>query len=365
MRTTQQISRMIVSGLLFVVFSFTAYAQDYTIDFSDTSTYEVTCGKVVPGQWSVKDDSCLLYTPYFRVDEETGSNVSFSFRVNQSGNGDGTDNGYVFHSIDDGEWILDTSWTAGGAPQVYSLSDELEGMAYGHYIRFMVALETNAHTEFWAIMGGDIEISDGDDTQSLISVWLGRPPAPPETDPFLPISLVSFTGKAANSEVTLQWSTATEVNNDYFTIERSENGNDFETIGYVKGSGNSNGLVEYRFEDFDPYSRTYYRLRQTDYNGAFSVSPVILVSTKETDRGEIAITTGNGAVNVMTNNTESGVMQINIYSVAGSMVYNGNVNVEEGSNTISVTPDMSTNSLYVVNVNLNNNLSATTKVFFK
>ncbi len=81
----------------------------------------------------------------------------------------------------------------------------------------------------------------------------------------LPIELVSFNAEAKNGRVELEWTTATETNNDFFTIERSADGQNFETLATVKGAGNSMAMREYFAEDAHPFSGvSYYRLRQTD-----------------------------------------------------------------------------------------------------
>jgi hypothetical protein len=366
MKALNNMYKAVFTSLLFVVFSFIANAQDYTVDFSDTSTYDVTCGKVVPAQWSVKNDSCLLYTPYFRVDAETGSDVNFSFRINQSGNGDVTDRGYVFHAIDDGEWILDSAWTAGGSPAVYTLEDGLEGLAFGHYIRFMVALRTDSKTEFWAIKSGEIEITDGDGlpSQQLISIWYGRPPVPPLTDPFdLPVELLSFSGKVDNGAVVLKWATASEINNDFFTIEKSEDGVFFEVIGAIAGAGNTNSRMDYSFTDDNPYELAYYRLKQTDYNGAFTYSSIIKVSEELCGTNEIEIASSNGSVNVLVNSTASGKLTISIYTLSGTLIFNSDNQIESGCSTIKVSPDVTRNSIYLVSASLNAQTPFSSKVY--
>lgn len=97
----------------------------------------------------------------------------------------------------------------------------------------------------------------------------------------LPIELLSFTGEKTGEEVLLQWSTASEINNDYFILERSINGKDFDKIVEIKGAGNSNEVLNYSFIDKHPANGiNYYRLKQIDYNGEHSFSGIIQVSNK-------------------------------------------------------------------------------------
>jgi hypothetical protein len=90
----------------------------------------------------------------------------------------------------------------------------------------------------------------------------------------LPVQLTFFKAQLKNKSVELKWTTASEINNDYFDIERSENGVDFISIGIVKGSGNSTATLNYFFSDFEPvYGISYYRLKQVDFDGRTSLSP--------------------------------------------------------------------------------------------
>lgn len=90
----------------------------------------------------------------------------------------------------------------------------------------------------------------------------------------LPIKLISFTAKAAdNKKVNVKWSTATEMNNDYFTVEKSRDAISFENIATVKGAGNSTSVLNYSLTDEFPYQGTsYYRLKQTDFDGKYTYS---------------------------------------------------------------------------------------------
>lgn len=95
----------------------------------------------------------------------------------------------------------------------------------------------------------------------------------------LPIELNSFTANCNNKLVELEWETATEKNNKEFALERSKDGFDWETIGVVKGAGNSASPKYYSFTDPKPSSNIlYYRLKQTDYNSESETSRMISVN---------------------------------------------------------------------------------------
>lgn len=91
----------------------------------------------------------------------------------------------------------------------------------------------------------------------------------------LPIELLSFTATAATNQVNLAWITASEKNNDYFTIERTLDGLTFEEVIRVQGQGNSSIKTSYEYTDTRPLSGvSYYRLKQTDFNGESEVFKV-------------------------------------------------------------------------------------------
>ena len=72
-----------------------------------------------------------------------------------------------------------------------------------------------------------------------------------------------------SSSVKTIWQTASELHNDYFIIEKSSNGYDWEQSGIVNGAGNSNQVLNYNFIDYFPYlGLSYYRLTQVDFDGA-------------------------------------------------------------------------------------------------
>ena len=89
----------------------------------------------------------------------------------------------------------------------------------------------------------------------------------------LPIELYSFKLSPQSFKVNIEWVTASETNNAFFTIERSKDGVDWEIAGQVEGAGNSTGFIQYQLSDLHPYTgQSYYRIRQTDFDGQSSVS---------------------------------------------------------------------------------------------
>jgi len=95
----------------------------------------------------------------------------------------------------------------------------------------------------------------------------------------LPIELLSFNAIQNKDVVNIFWETASETNNDYYTVERSKDGIVFEPVSITKGSSKSLQNLEYAETDFNPLSGiSYYRLKQTDLNGEFTYSKIVAVN---------------------------------------------------------------------------------------
>jgi hypothetical protein len=111
----------------------------------------------------------------------------------------------------------------------------------------------------------------------------------------LPVSLLSFYGECLHPFVSLKWETASETNNDYYTIERSVDATEFEIIDTIKGAGNSNTTLYYQFTDNLSSINSlfsipvYYRLKQIDFNGQSEYSKIIAITCPNENLGDINV----------------------------------------------------------------------------
>jgi len=102
----------------------------------------------------------------------------------------------------------------------------------------------------------------------------------------LPIELLSFTAEKNKSIVDVRWATASELNNNYFIVEKAKDGINFAFVAKVPGAGNSYTLKKYVIQDEKPYSGlSYYRLKQTDFDGKFKYSKIAVVDFLNADDG--------------------------------------------------------------------------------
>lgn len=134
----------------------------------------------------------------------------------------------------------------------------------------------------------------------------------------LPIQLLSFNAFRVQDEVELTWLTASETENDYFVIERSNNGFLWLTIKQVNGSGNSMNEVDYSTEDRNPYLGTnYYRLKQIDFNGDSTYSEVRRVDF-EGQNTTIYPNPAQNEINIIT--VGAGTYDVSLYNSIGQRV---------------------------------------------
>jgi hypothetical protein len=143
----------------------------------------------------------------------------------------------------------------------------------------------------------------------------------------LPIQLLSFEATKKDNHVELNWITSVEINNDYFTVERSRDGVNFEPIKEVSGAGNSNKNITYTTNDDSPYSGTScYRIMQTDFDGKFTYSETRYVNFLEKQSTALNITEMgpnpfNSNFHFVVNGGDSGPLQVQLTDMTGKIIY--------------------------------------------
>jgi hypothetical protein len=158
----------------------------------------------------------------------------------------------------------------------------------------------------------------------------------------LPVTLVYFTATRQNDEAVLQWETAQEQNSSNFIIERSFDGISFGAIGNVAAAGNSNTPRNYSFTDLEPVkNNNYYRLRQTDLDGASTNSSILLLNFQPAGN-LIWYATGPRSVEVYLQ--QGNAEQYSLSDVAGHILRQGQL--VNGKTAISGLPS----GLYIVKV---------------
>ncbi len=156
----------------------------------------------------------------------------------------------------------------------------------------------------------------------------------------LAVELVEFTGEVLNNGNELSWITASETNNDYFTLLRSMDGVNFTEIAVIDGNNTTNGANSYNFLDKDALltGTYYYALQQTDIDGTTTVSSTISLVRSESNGTRILVSPipATDVVNVTYAANVDGEVSINIYSIAGKLMSSRDVTAVPGSNTYSL-----------------------------
>jgi hypothetical protein len=156
---------------------------------------------------------------------------------------------------------------------------------------------------------------------------------------------VSFDAVYDSFTVNLSWQTATESSNDYFTIQRSPDGVDWETIGSVDGAGFSNELLTYEFVDRSPLEGiNYYRLKQVDFDGEFMLSEERSISTENLKEVVVLPNPNNGHFKIL--NLMDGD-KVSITSVSGIQFFENKM----FSNSIEIDLENVPNGIYFLRVN--------------
>lgn len=163
-----------------------------------------------------------------------------------------------------------------------------------------------------------------------------------DAESLLPIELISFKGELTNEEeVLISWSTATEKGNDFFTIERSLDGQNFFVLDTIPGAGNSNKRINYTYIDPYPVSGyNYYRLKQTDFDGKFEYFNAIAVVN---DKGQPQLSQIVISPNpyfehfeVSFHSMDNSTVHLKLMDMQGRTIFNKSIEAEKGINSYYV-----------------------------
>ena len=154
--------------------------------------------------------------------------------------------------------------------------------------------------------------------------------------------MISFSGHFENAKVVLNWSTATELNNDLFEIEKSRDGLTFGQIGAVKGSGTTSENVNYNFVDhFVVAGLSFYRLKQIDYDGQFEYSPTISVNHETLVGLDVSLApnpTSLDNINVRILTDDGLPLSIELFDLSGKIFHNETIEANQLNQLVRIEP---------------------------
>jgi hypothetical protein len=174
----------------------------------------------------------------------------------------------------------------------------------------------------------------------------------------LPIKLITFNAQPKENKIEINWTSGAEINNDYYTVERSFDGVNFESIATIKGAGNSFNTIDYSVSDNHPLSGTaYYRLKQTDFDGKYEYFEMVAVDYYD-NKGDWDIypnpTNGSQVYIKSLNIKYDSKITINVYDRLGQFIFEKTIknNPEKPAVVIENTNILS-KGIYIVKISTN------------
>lgn len=168
----------------------------------------------------------------------------------------------------------------------------------------------------------------------------------------LPVSLLDFHAYVLNNKaVELIWSTSSETNSDFYTIEKSYDGENFEFVAKVKAAGMSNEVLKYSTFDNSPINRTtYYRLKQTDFDGTYEYIGQTAVKANNKGIEKLALypnpASNQAEISIFSNNNTN--TEIDIYDMSGKLILSDILMLNEGSNQFVMNIESFNKGMYFV-----------------
>ena len=150
----------------------------------------------------------------------------------------------------------------------------------------------------------------------------------------LPVELLSFTAECVSSGARLEWSTATETNNDHFSVEYSHDAIQWETIATIQGAGNSNQVNHYSYTDpSSHFGTSYYRLTQTDFDGKTEIFSPVDIRCQEAPDLDVAIYPNpfKSEIYIAMNNYLYNDAGISVYDMIGNVIARQNFDYIENN----------------------------------
>ncbi|MEO5675553.1 MAG: kelch repeat-containing protein [Chitinophagales bacterium] len=170
----------------------------------------------------------------------------------------------------------------------------------------------------------------------------------------LPIELTSFSAVQKGSVIQINWTTESEFSNDYFTLEKSLDGSHFETLVVIKGAGNSSSQLNYIVEDDHPFTgENYYRLLQTDEDGKFTYSNIILCTATGENMMRVLGVIPNPVLSDALINldlSESDNLHVTLFDTEGTLVYDQSFSLNQGVQQLNIHLAALSGGIYLMKV---------------
>jgi hypothetical protein len=187
----------------------------------------------------------------------------------------------------------------------------------------------------------------------------------PLTITSLPIDLQFFNASANGKEVLVNWTSASELNNNYYSVERSRNNLDFEEAGTVQGAGNSNSVNFYSYTDRHPYLSgiSYYRLKQVDIDGTSHLTKSIPVSFNGQSISVTATYAQSNVLRIFISSSQETTISYNLVNTLGDIIKEGSKTLSDGMNDLTIHMENNPQGVYYLRLNALE-MSTVRKIFY-
>jgi len=167
----------------------------------------------------------------------------------------------------------------------------------------------------------------------------------------LPINLASFESKCDNNQTSLEWATESEVNNNFFIVEKSGADFLFEEIGKVFGAGNSSSQIEYSFIDTEINEETaYYRLVQVDFDGSVEYHRIISSNCHDYSFNVVKNNLLASNLDLLITSGANELLTISLYSSTGKLITKDVKEVNAGNNSLSLRNFNISSGIYLLSI---------------
>jgi hypothetical protein len=169
----------------------------------------------------------------------------------------------------------------------------------------------------------------------------------------LPIELLFFKSKCNNGTTVLEWSTATEINNDYFTLEKSKDGMNWDIFKIIQGLTNSTTVSNYVCKDEgESEGVVYYKLSQTDENGLVAnLGQITANCTDDTFEANAYVNLESNFIQVSVFTENNGNYNLNLFGSDGREIVSDNIKLQKGYNNFQIPSNNMVAGIYMLNIN--------------
>lgn len=166
----------------------------------------------------------------------------------------------------------------------------------------------------------------------------------------LPVTLSDFSSTCSDKEIIVTWTTQTEINNDYFVLEKSYDGYLFFESSVIDGAGTSSVSNTYHTNVTAENRVIYFRLKQVDFDGTVSYSDVIASSCTNASFDVVQLTLSSSVLSFIINSSVEDNFQVYLYDYRGRLILNQNQLVEKGLNTINFSNLQLSSGIYMLSI---------------